>query len=351
MNQEFRSKKEFANLLKKYREGQCSPEEETLVLRWYESNGRDSIFPFDEEELNIVEARIKSNLKKRLHINSEQDSDTSLIDPKRSAFWKVTAVAASLTILTLAIGFVYSYSSNKEVHLLSARHNSSVINNTSETAKEITLEDGTRINLQPNSSITFTKPFDPERREVTLEGEGFFRVTRDEKRPFIVYAGKVVTRVLGTSFNINANNRSKVTVSVKSGKVSVSKLEAGFLGIGKTLEHEVILTPNERAIYLKNDNSIEATLVESPEIVTSQEDAKVMRFENAPLSSIFTELARAYQVEIEFDEQLLKDCKLTTTLNNENLFNRLNIICKATGGTYSMEGTKIIIQNDGCSQP
>lgn len=353
MNQNFRSKKDFARLLEKYLQGRCTPQEEKYVLEWYEAMDNDSSSTFGDEELDLVEARIEANIKFKLNNSSERNKKAKQIFLKDHIKWNVSSIAAAVIFLVLSIGLIYQFSLRKEGELMkdqvSADNTTSVIRNSGKVAKLVKLDDGTVITLQPLSSITFTHPFASDKREVTLTGEGFFEVKRDVNRPFLVYTEKVVTRVLGTSFNIKSHNSKDIVVAVKTGKVSVSKQESVFLGLGKSLKDEVILTPNEQAVYSSKEDKIKTSLVEIPEIVAAQQDFKIMKFDNAPLSRIFEDLAKAYQVEIVFNERQLEECTLTTTLNKENLFDRLNIICKATGGSYVMEGTKIIIHNDGCN--
>ncbi|MCX8491919.1 MAG: FecR family protein, partial [Cyclobacteriaceae bacterium] len=88
----------------------------------------------------------------------------------------------------------------------------------------IVLQDGSKVMLQPNSTIQYPQTFTEKSREVYLNGGAFFEVTKDPARLFIVYANKLVTQVLGTSFTGRAyDNEKNISVVVKTGKVSVSK--------------------------------------------------------------------------------------------------------------------------------
>ena len=89
--------------------------------------------------------------------------------------------------------------------------------------KKIILPDGTGIWLAPQSTLEYPEEFSGDKRTVKLEGEAFFEVVKDRKRPFTVQSGTLTTRVLGTSFNINAyKSERSATVTVLTGKVSVA---------------------------------------------------------------------------------------------------------------------------------
>jgi transmembrane sensor len=87
----------------------------------------------------------------------------------------------------------------------------------------LTLPDSSTILLQPKSSVSYRKDFVHNAlREVYLSGEAFFTVSKNRRRPFVVYSNELVTKVLGTSFIVKAfEDARQVEVSVKTGKVSV----------------------------------------------------------------------------------------------------------------------------------
>jgi len=90
------------------------------------------------------------------------------------------------------------------------------------TTAEVTLSDGSEVTLNAGSRLTFPAYFSGGSRMVELHGEAYFKVTRDSARPFIVKAGKVQTRVLGTEFDVRAWAESDTGVSLVEGSVEVS---------------------------------------------------------------------------------------------------------------------------------
>jgi transmembrane sensor len=224
------------------------------------------------------------------------------------------------------------------------------INTTSETI-ELALSDGSKISLAPKGRIRYPERFDGERREVFLEGEAFFDIAKDPAHPFLVYANGLVTKVLGTSFRIKAYGDSReVTVEVKTGKVSVFAQSDPHLKekVADKQLQGVVLTPNQKIIYARNAVKMVKTLVEKPEMVVSKAEIPQFEFEDTPASDVFNTIARAYGIDILYDETLLKDCPLTARLDNQTLHEKLSIICKAVESSYEIVDGQVVIHSKGC---
>lgn len=154
-----------------------------------------------------------------------------------------------------------------------------------QTAK-LLLDDGTQISLNAGSQLTFPHHFrESGTREVSLSGEGYFEVTHDESRPFIVHADGMQTKVLGTKFNVRSFKDESCRISLTEGLVQV-----------KNATSEVYLKPNETA-WLRNGNL---------EIETTDEDIALswlrgdFYFDGQTLREIMTEIGRWYNLNIVF---------------------------------------------------
>jgi len=202
--------------------------------------------------------------------------------------------------------------------------------------------------LQPGSKIRYDHAFNKKPREIYLEGEAFFEVKRDETRPFLVYTHEVTTKVLGTSFTVKALREDKnITVAVKTGRVSVYAHATSQL---QSNANETILTPNQQIVYNRTANTVSRMLVENPLAIVPAEEIKRMHFEEASVSEIFKALEKVYGVDMVFDEKLFSACTLTTSISDETIYDRLDIICKAIGATYSVEEFQIEIDGPGCNE-
>jgi ferric-dicitrate binding protein FerR (iron transport regulator) len=267
--------------------------------------------------------------------------------------------AASVAFIVLLGWAVYSVMIKREEKTQLGQQDSIIehsdsfvekINSTSETI-EFALSDGSKVSLSPKGRIRYPERFDGERREVFLEGEAFFDIARDPEHPFLVYANGLVTKVLGTSFRIKAYGDSReVTVEVKTGKVSVFAQSDPHLKekVADKQLQGVVLTPNQKIIYARNEVKMVKTLVEKPEIVVSKAEIPQFEFEDTPASDVFNTIARAYGIDILYDEALLKDCPLTARLDNQTLHDKLDIICKAVESSYEIVDGQVIIHSKGC---
>lgn len=215
----------------------------------------------------------------------------------------------------------------------------------------LTLSDGSQIRLAPQGRIRYPEKFEGSRREVFLEGEAFFEIAKDPQHPFLVYANGLVTKVLGTSFLIKAyGNSGEVTVEVKTGRVSVfaqSDPHAEEKASDKELQG-VVLKPNQKIIYARDEVKMVKTLVAKPEMVVPKAEVPQFEFEDTPASEVFATLGKAYGIDILYDEQLLKDCPLTARLDSQTLHEKLSIICKAVESSYEIVDGQIVIHSRGC---
>src|SRR5688572_16839174 len=109
MNQKLNSKKDFEQLLEKYLQGQCTPLEEKIILKWYEATGNGSSSNLTEEELESVEARIQANIKFRIYHTSERSNNIRPLGQKGYPSWSISSIAAAVVFLVLSAGLIYQF--------------------------------------------------------------------------------------------------------------------------------------------------------------------------------------------------------------------------------------------------
>lgn len=116
--------------------------------------------------------------------------------------------------------------------------------------KTITLPDGTLVSLNSDSHLSYPKRFGNHSREVTIDGEAFFEVKPNKRKPFIIHARNAQIRVLGTSFNVSAYPDSLLMeVIVKTGKVQVTNQIAE-----SKQSNELILNPGDKGTLVLSNN-------------------------------------------------------------------------------------------------
>lgn len=237
---------------------------------------------------------------------------------------------------------VYAQLTGKSEEVLEERMNKE------DTPLIVTLPDGSRVTLEKNSRLSFVRDFNGSSRKVYLSGAAFFEVTKNPGKPFMVYANELVTKVLGTSFSVSAfEEDQRVTVAVKTGKVSVFANK--YVNNEDPETKGLILVPNQQVAFSRDKETLIRSLVSMPKIIVPQEDLKHFTFNNAQVSSIFNALEEVYGVEILYDEELMSDCRLTTSLFDETLFERLDVICEAVGATYKVVDAQVVIFGRKCN--
>lgn len=223
--------------------------------------------------------------------------------------------------------------------------------NNSNKPQIITLSDGSSVLLQPNSKLSYPKIFAENQRKVYLSGEGFFEISKNPKKPFLVYANEIITKVVGTSFRVRAyDDQPNVEVLVRTGKVKVSSNT-----LVQNSKHEIVLLPNEALRFLRKELSynIITNITEDKKLAGSAGTIEQLSFEftDIPVEQIFKTIEQAYLISIDFPKDKLKDCHLTTSLSDQPLTEKLKIICKSIGNetSFEMNGNQIVITSQGCN--
>jgi transmembrane sensor len=331
---------EFDRILHRYVHDKCTDQEKIWVEEWFENMQREEIFISDDLNEQAKE-NVRAALEKRFSIKSEVPYN----------YRKFVKIAAAVVFMAAGIFVYFEYSktagpiADKFVH--GSSDNEMIrFTNTEKTPVEVKLKDGSTILVHPGSEINYPEKFG-KTREVYLSGEAFFDIAKDPDHPFVVRASEITTRVLGTSFLIKAYKEQKeIMVAVSTGRVSV---------FSKPGEHssepgneEVILTPNQRIVYNRDEGTTEKTLVDSPQLLVPNPSLE-LKYINEPVSKLFKALETMYGVTIQYDEKVLSNCSITTEMTDEGLFERIDLICHVLRAKYTVKNTTIIIEANGCS--
>ncbi len=185
-----------------------------------------------------------------------------------------------------------------------------------------TLPDGSVITLNKNSSLVYPESFKGRQRSVLLQGEAFFNVKPDTKKPFEVKVNDVRVLVLGTSFNIKSvNGRTEVIV------------ETGLVRVIRGAQ-SVDLRPNEKVVISKQDSAMIPAREE--EQLYNHYRSREFVCDNTPLWKLVAVLNEAYDVNITIERSELKNLPLDVTFSNESIDVILNII-RETFNSYNIQ--------------
>lgn len=297
-------------------------------------------------------------VESHLHIENTQE----IVSEKVIFSWKWVRFAASVALM-IGIGSVsYWYLTksseiNKELNHVDLQGNADWIEKINNTNKPMTilLADGSSVVLHQGGILSFSKQANLEKREVNLKGKAFFEIVKNPEKPFLVYTDGIVTKVLGTSFMVDApENSEEVNIEVKTGKVSVFTLGKN----PSANEIEDINKPELQGIILNKDQKI-AVSRQSGKPVKTQEiraenvdiqdiSRQLFVFDETPASEVFRILENAYHIKIKYDEPLLKNCPLNATLVGQPFLEKLTVICSALDAEFEMKNNEVIINGRGC---
>jgi ferric-dicitrate binding protein FerR (iron transport regulator) len=343
-----------------FKEWVCAPSPETETF-W-----RDFLKECPERYYQIEEARRLvmglHEIQQPVSIDSvdmiwnriQNTIDQSRIDPWSPQInWRrVWAVAATL-FLVLGTGW-FGYS-RFEIPFLGSSGQSPQRNGWVETLNEasdvmqLQLPDGSRVDLQKGSRLRYRKEMTGPLREVTLTGEAFFNVRKNPHKPFVVYANGLVTKVLGTSFLIKAwADAPTVTVAVSTGRVSVYSNPSEKVNDPES--KGMVLTPNQEVVFQRDVATLSKTLVDSPKLVLPPAETQSFEFEDASVARVFESIGKAYGVDVIYDEEVMQHCTLTLSLEQEDLFQKLDVICKVLDATYKVINAQVVIYSRGCPE-
>lgn len=338
------TQKEFNELAKRYLEGKTIPEEDRKIQAWYNAQPEfhQNIYPDDAAQR--AGKRIQHKLRQELY----RTSTRKMV----SRIGICTAVIGMVLFLVWWSCFKLPSIPLKESDKTPAAiaQQFMEIKNMYSWDQKIILPDSSSVVLKPGSSVAYDRSFNQSKRELHLHGEAFFEVAKNPRKPFIVHAGKLIAEVVGTSFNINdAENSKNVVVDVMSGKVSVyTEKKPGAKSDIASENPEVILTPNQRVKYLNAENRLVKSIVEKPQFIISKAEVQKLTFVDAPVSQIFEAIEKAYGLEVIYDEAVMHGCTMTASLDEENLHDKLAIICKLLNASYKVVDGQIVIHSDGC---
>jgi len=315
-----------------------SLENERFWLDWLKQN------PDKEKEIRLAKALVESityskhyELDDRSLVEMNENivrfniNHTQELTPKsssKSIYFRYAAAAGFVLIVALASRFIWSAASpplQEPVEM--------VTKTTPAGAKmKLVLPDGTQVNLNSQSSITYPARFINQERVVHFFGEAFFDVNPDPAKPFIILTENLETRVLGTSFNISAYPGDKINkVAVSHGMVKVTG-QAG---------EQVVLSTNEMVIVNLEKETLHRGLFNSLE-ETGWKDG-ILYFKNIPLGDVFGRLERWFDVEIHCNQDVHLTDIYSGEYSKETLDNILKGICFTSGLSYTIHGKEVNI--------
>ena len=254
----------------------------------------------DKDQAYVVEGNIEPGGKKAILVLGS-DEKVVLGDEAEE-----TLLAGNTTVKKEGNTLVYGEKHAKET---AGEYNRLITPRGGEYA--VVLADGTKVYLNADTKLTYPEQFVGKERKVSVEGEAYFEVKKDAKKPFIVDVASMQIKVLGTSFNVNAYpTESKVLTTLDEGSVKIRNAQSNSF--------DYIMKPGETAIYEKETGTC---------IIQKNKDYKnesvwmkdVLIFNDTPLEDVLKVLSRKYNVQFNIENEAIYSYTYTLRSEGESL--------------------------------
>jgi ferric-dicitrate binding protein FerR (iron transport regulator) len=226
---------------------------------------------------------------------------TPVVSIKRAKYRRWYGVAAAVAVLFSLGAWMWQWQQKVAIQgTLALRWDT--LANSGNDIKLLSMTDGSEVWLAPHSSLIYNQRYNDSSRELWLEGEAYFEVKHDLKRPFSVHTGKLITTALGTAFNIATSNKADGTIQVSllEGKVSVASTNFScILNPGQMLAYQDDLKPFVPVTFNRQE-------------VTDWKQGKLV-FDKMPLADAFAKLQARFGCKIIMDTSVKKDRKVSGT--------------------------------------
>lgn len=289
--------------------------------------------------------------------NTIKDQNRSM----RTSRWGRISVYIGIAAGLIVFGFVYltylrnSNSGPQEIEMSASQR---VYETVKGEKKTFTLEDGTLVTLNSDSKLQVDVDFGKSTRQVSLEGEAYLDVKKDEDKPFVLHTNEFDIRVLGTSFNVKAYPDELAAEAL---------LIEGLIELkskGKN-ENSIVIKPNQKVTIYKSElvaesnKEVKKVIKAKPNVkeiaiqdIVHDEDNEVMDIvwkENrlAMVDQDFNELKsileRWYDINITLKGSAIGNYRFTATFKEENIDQVLKALQKVEPFNYEIHGKNVII--------
>lgn len=283
----------------------------------------------EERLFQKIAAEIKSMDPEKRELNTYRDSTR-----RKNNYWKYVAAAIVLTIAATWTVRKLTEVNDKKVVVSEIPYVEKT--NPNGQKSNIQLSDGTVIIMNAGSRIRYPARFPENERMIELEGEAFFTVSTDPKRPFRVLSGTLSTTALGTAFNVKAfNNDESMRISLLEGKVVVNRTD-------QPLDEGYLLSPGESIEYNKKNHNV--TKIKNSLESDLSWTKGVIIFKSASIQEIIHKLERWYGVKFIIERKKPVKKGFTGSFKNKSLDEVLKGISFSSDFQYEINDKVIVIK-------
>lgn len=361
------------NLISSYLKGELTPQETNELINWIKLDKSNKQY-FDEccEIWITAKAALKNpgyNVQKGFWKFKQKikAGDELHIGPDKPGLFKSILRYAAIFIIAFSIsGFLFYYLGRNRV--VSPKQSVSELVVPLGSRALFTLPDGTVITLNAGSNLRYDNTFGINDRVVLLEGEAYFKVSKDPAKPFIVRTPYINVTALGTEFNVKAYEADNtVETTLVNGSIKVEPV------INESQDEITVLKPNQKLTFYKEESKFvdesarpkkntEADIqhiqvqnaipvqrlvtenINVEPVVSWKENRWI--FEQQSLSQIAIELERKFDVKINFESENLKTRRFTGTIIAEPIEQVLEVMSLSAPINFKLKGRVVTLSEN-----
>lgn len=358
------------DLISGYLKGELTPDEIKELVNWLKIDKSNKKY-FDE--VCDIWVTAKASSKNPGHYAQEgfwkftkQVSELTSGSKKISMVRTFLRYAAIFVLAFASGGFLFYYLGNKKEVKQEKTYSQLVVPLGSRA--QFFLPDKTEVTLNAGSTLKYDNLYGQDQRMVSLEGEAYFKVAKDQEKPFIVKTSYLNVTALGTEFNVKAySTDNTIETTLINGSVEIEPVNKN------PGEDVTILKPNQKLTFFKEESKIvsettEPVNKEKTEIkpVKVQKTIEVPRikkeivntesvvswkenrwiFEQQTLEQIATELERRFDVKINFESESLKSSRFTGIILAEPIEQVLEVMSISAPISYKLKGRVVTLSEN-----
>ena len=311
--------------------GEISADEQYVLNKWLTESAENEQYFKNLQKIYLQANKSNKEDTPAIDVNQEWQRFKKSVQPESTKTTYQTnwiRIAASVVVIAV-LGYLIWFN---------AFQSNSITVLAEHSGQLITLPDNSVVTLNKDATITYPRAFADNSRTVIMKGEAFFEVTRNEKKPFTVNLGLSSVEVLGTSFNINAeDNNDRIEVVVNTGKVRFGT------NSGK---ETVVLTKGEKGTFMKNMNMI--SKVQNKDINFMAWKTRKIVFNDVDLDIVIQTVNKIYNSQITFSTYVGENCKVTVSFDNQSIEAILSVLELTLDLEYKKTGDIIEVVKTGC---
>ncbi len=321
------------DIINKYLTGQCSEEELVEVNAWMKESEENARQLFRMEEIyhlgkfnQYADRKQMARAEKQLYkkLDEEKRKQNKILRMHR--WMKYAAMIAVILVIGGGSGY-WLYQNGNNQHMMVAVANEGIV-------KEIILPDGTKVWLNNSATLKYPREFSEKARNVYLDGEAYFEVTKNRHKPFTVQSDAMRVRVLGTTFNFKCDKNYRIAeVTLIEGEIEVK---------GNKEEGQIILAPGQRAELNKNNGRLTVKQVDAKMDAVWHDN--LIPFQKADIFTISKALERFYDIKIILSPDMRADKTYSGVLKKKSTIESvLKSLQNSISIDYKIVGNNIFI--------